>query len=80
MSELCGLIFTMMCRITEMGNLKIGGKYVMFSAIESVFYNEELQKMELRTISGDVLHSVACDAQKGEAIIENVLRMVCEMI
>jgi hypothetical protein len=56
-----------------MSNIKIGGKYVLYRAIESMYYNEKL-------IKGDVLHTNTLDEQKGEIVIENTLRIIHEYL
>lgn len=58
---------------TNMSNIKIGGKYVLYWAIESMYYNEE-------PIKGDVLHTNTLDEQKGQILIENTLRMIHEYL
>ena len=61
-----------------MGNFRVGGKFVLFGAIESIYYDEQDKRVVVRTVSGDVLYSGNRSFEQDEAldVINNMLRQI----
>lgn len=61
-----------------MGNFKVGGKYVLYRAIESIYYDEEGKRVAVRTVSGDILYSGNRSFEQDEAL--NVINIMLRQI
>ncbi len=59
-----------------MGNFKVGGKYVLYRAIESIYYDEQNKRVVVRTVSGDILNSMNLEQDKALDVINTILRKI----
>jgi hypothetical protein len=59
-----------------MGSFKISGKYVLYRAIESIYYDEQNERVVVRTVSGDILNSMNLEQDKALDVINTMLRQI----
>ena len=59
-----------------MGNFKVGGKYVLYRAIESIYYDEQNKRVVVRTVSGDILNSMNLEQDKALDVINTILKKI----